>query len=215
MFRPSKRQRKDQSHPTCWLDYPTLDAVIVEASSSSSGSSAVVASPHVENLFLERFEQEMVKQCSFTASRSEETNNEFKRQLLKQRIVVGTNACTRVLQLEKSTSSLPLLVVLVTQPTAKTTCLPWVHIPIVTHQRGIPLLRLSEAASTRLSRLLRARHVSVLAFLPAKNDTSRSKCSSNTTNKSDDQNSSDAEKELHAAVDSFVDFILKKTSQQP
>ena len=184
MFRPSKRQRTQQKHAASWIDSDTLTAIPTLADGVVE---TALATPHQEDLFLERFEKELVQRQGFLLARPNDP--EWKAtNLLKSRIVVGTNACTRAM------GQSPRLVVLIQQAQA----LPWIHIPVLAKKRKIPLVLLSTKASPVLSRLLRVRNVTVLAFLPQKESAEQS----------------DEEVSAHKALDSFVDYILEKTQRK-
>jgi hypothetical protein len=178
---------------------PSLSSVIQTSS----------ASEHVEELFLERFEKEIVQKCSFTLSRpqaSEDQGGETKRLALKHRILAGTNACTRVLTEEPK----PLLIVLIS---TEKLALPWVHIPVLADRLQVPLLLLSASASNQLSRLLRARKVSVLTFLPRAEPVIVKQVSAPESEQDVADGGEAVGKNndgLHKAVDSFVEFVLKK-----
>jgi hypothetical protein len=245
MFRPTKRQRQQQN-PTCWMDCETLTVIPSPPSFQSSVVRTAIASQHLEDIFLERFQKEIVQKCFFSLSPppylEAEDNHAFNskrcRILLKQRILVGTNACTRALEAaaaagidnappkkQPSPAVLkPLLVVVVVAGDSPSlpVVTPWVHIPVLTHTLTVPLLLLSSSASPLLARLLRAKKVSVLTFLPATPDggTVPVKNDKKCTEKEEIQlehkdgvgedADDDDDRNLHKSVDSFVEFILKK-----
>ena len=201
MFRPSKRQRRQQNHPTCWLECETLTAV----PTLSSVVRTKPASAHMEELFLDRFEKEIGCHFALTRATDEEgAKKEGERKFLKQRILVGTKACTKALQASPKTNKPSLLVVLIA--TEHQYALPWVHIPVLANRQDIPLLLLSSAASKALTRMLRARSVTVMAFLP-EDATANEEIEAAAANAVDGR-------KLHKSLNSFVDFIVKKVGLQ-
>lgn len=103
MYRPPKRQRLE--HPVSWLDCESFTSVC-----SKLASVVAPCSDHVESLFLDRFEKEIVKKLGLAFPREtslddlgpEDEANKSKRkaihEITKKRVLIGTNACTRILE---------------------------------------------------------------------------------------------------------------------
>ena len=202
--RPTKRQRLE--HPTCWLDCEALTSVPSLPQGKQQQQEAIVrnnlASKHVKDLFLDRFYNEIVQRFQFTlsssaaakevlldddndtyatASDATTTRRRVQQHLLKRRIRVGTNSCTRALEAAVCNSSkasaaaaatvasaAPLLIVCAAEEHVTTTAVtPVVHIPAMAAQWDVPLLLLPGRASFELGKMLRVKKVSVMTFLPA------------------------------------------------
>lgn len=201
MFRPTKRQRLE-CPPSC-LDIETLQTVptIPSLVSPPALIRTDLASQLAKELFLERFQKEVVIpfRYSLSSQLQIDTNLEDamrRRELLKQRIPVGTNACTRVLEAasyEKGPA--PILLVVAAEGIKPPTML--LHIPVLARQLRVPLLLLpGEASAEELGKLLGIKRVAILAFLPHINIYR--------------EGTPAVEAELHSAVNSFVEFVRTK-----
>lgn len=237
MFRPSKRQRKlQEENPSCWLDcsnlcyVPTPNGVIRTRR----------ATQHLEDLFVERFVKEIIQPHWFTlGSRlhksladQQQRSPMIGRDILKQRILYGTNACTRALERriphtlgtstvtaaatptngQVSTACRKLSIgkpVLIVMAIKNDPCyvIPWLQIPVLAYSKGVPVLLLSDSASKVLSKKLQAKHVSAITFL----DCTASR-ETRMVGDTIQQNSNDPE--IHKVIDSFVSYILGKMESE-
>ena len=209
--RPTKRQRQD--HPRSLLDNESLACV---ASPYGPIRTPVVCNV-TKQIVLDRLDKEICKPFHFTLSRpknrlkndknnvamepsgqnvhasscssNEEDVSSKAVVLLRQRLKIGTNECTRAL-LRKESSS-PDLVILsrdVHPPTILA------HIPnLVAQNKKHIILLLPGRASYELGKTFGAKKVAILVFLPRPKD---------------DDN--DVNNEEHARIDSLVEFLKSK-----
>jgi ribosomal protein L7Ae-like RNA K-turn-binding protein len=226
--RPSKRQRKEQ--PPSWLENESLACV---ASPSGRIIHTKVASVKDKEVFLDRLKKEIIrpffgfqkgknkrKNVQVPAALLNHPNKDQKGQqaqklandaILKRRIVMGTNECTRAL--ENSTSGKvprPSLIVLARDIYPPTIL---AHVPVLaaSHSKSpdssVPILLLPGKASKELGDLFGTKHVSVLLFLP-KNSTAKDITMAGGDN---DDNAVDKEEELEvgasSSITSFVKFV--------
>lgn len=155
---------------------------------------------------MERFQKEIIDRFHFSMS-SQLTVDEGmtvedakrRRQLLRQRIPVGMNACTRVLEAAcAGKGPAPTLIVVAGDGLAIPTMLT--HVPVISQRLQVPLLLLpGQATSAELGRCLGLRKATILCFQPS------SGCQGYRGN-----TSIRMEAEIHAAVHSFVDFMRTK-----
>jgi hypothetical protein len=157
-----------------------------------------MASQHSKEIFLDRFQKEIVERLQFSLSSSSSSLvHSYRHDVLKQRIRIGTNTCSRVLEAAcYRNGPVPLLVVVAAEDLSPVT--PLVNIPVLTDQLKVPLLLLPGSACFELGRTLRVSKVSIIIFMPS--DTING-CSE----KLERDDSSDRQ-----MVDSFVDFVISK-----
>eukprot|EP00980_Cylindrotheca_fusiformis_P024175 scaffold11589_cov117-Cylindrotheca_fusiformis.AAC.9 len=111
-------------------------------------------------------------------------STEMAKSVWKQRIVMGTNQCSRFLEKAMNCSSAPKPLLCVC---AKDTYPPTMlaHVPVIATKLKIPLLILGGKASKELGKAFRVKQVSIVLFLP-----------------------SDKRDPMHEAVDSFCNYAL-------
>jgi ribosomal protein L7Ae-like RNA K-turn-binding protein len=198
MFRPTKRQRLE--NPPSWMDCETLASV---AAPFETPIRTPLVSQLTKEIFIERFQKEIVGRFQFSLSSQLRVDGpsslqdvKSRRTVLKQRILVGTNACTRALEAAVySKGSCPMLLVLAADLNPPTIL---AHIPVLAKQTRVPILLLPGRASIELGKALGAKKVAILCFqphVPVYQGTL-------------------VEQEVHGAVDSFVDFMLQKLHVQ-
>ncbi len=153
-----------------------------------------------KEIFMDRFQQAIVSRFQFSLSshlRGDDPSSlqdvKSRRTVLKQRILVGTNACTRALEsaVYSSKGLSPLLLVVAADLNPPTIL---AHIPVLAKQTRVPILLLPGRASQELGKILWTKKVAIMCFqphVPIYKGTS-------------------VEQEVHGAVDSFVDFVLQK-----
>lgn len=201
MYRATKRQRLE--HPTSWMDCDSIETVVAAPSISRSFVTTPLASEITKEIFFERFKKEILTRFGFSLSSqimilNDEPleNAKERRNLLKQRMQVGINSCTRALEAAVyGKAPAPLLLVLNSDvhPTAVTS-----HLPILAQQSRVPVLLLpGNSSSSELGNILGTKKIAALAFVP---------------HVSVYQESEEA-KRVHTAVDSFVDFVRGKISK--
>ena len=114
--------------------------------------------------------------------------------LVRKRLAIGINQCTRALEASKfpssSTSKAPLLVILARDLRPPTVV---AHIPLLCKQMDVPILMLPGLASIELGEVLQGKSASVLVFL-----------------EKDDKTYNKMENECHRKIDSYIQFALKK-----
>lgn len=210
----SKRQRREEPHSL--LDNESLACV-----ASYNGT---IHTPVVDNvtkeIVLDRLDKEICKRFSLTVSVPRAKRQmvmrdgkmvpaEKKRRkremdpstsLVRSRIKLGTNECTRVLEAAVGgTGPKPLLIIL-----AKNIHPPNIlaHIPHLSMKVGTPVMLLPGKASEEMGKTLGvAKRVAILVFLPRPSSLN------------DDHD--DAAREAdHARIDSFIDFIKTKIPKQ-
>lgn len=200
-----------------------------------------VASELTKEIFLDRFRKEIVSRYRFslaskqpvlpcsTGNASPLTDEEAQkiRPLLRARIAVGFNECTRLLEhscaaIDKGGGAFPTGVAspipsseLVAPPLLMVVCAEGlrpgptvlVHIPVLARRLKVPLLLLpGAAADCDLGRLLQVHRATVLALLPR----SRSPTREVAANLDDGPVTTPLEEQMHNDVDSFVNFIVCK-----
>jgi ribosomal protein L7Ae-like RNA K-turn-binding protein len=190
MQRPTKRQRIEC--PPSWMDCETISAVPY----LNSIIRTPVASQVTKEIFLERLEKEIVKRFRFSLSSAQhklhedDETSKKRRNLLRKRIQIGTNACTQALQKQQQQ---PRLVVVAGSNAPPAIVLA--HIPVLTRQQKVPLLLLP-ATAQEVGKVLGTKRVVILTFLGRQDD--------------EDATTSDDDEQVHDAVDSFVDFMRLK-----
>ena len=204
MFRPSKRQRREND-PICWMDCEDLTAV-PSPTKYPPIVRTTLASKNLHDLFLDRFEKEIVKHHGFslssivsTTTRGNENMDLPDKLLLKQRVRIGINTGTRALEAackKGEGNPVPLLVVVAAEDVSPVN-LPLVHFPVLCDQCQAPLLLLPGMASFALGRLVGANKVSVMTFMPS-------------SGVSLTDAGVQANRRLNDDLDSFVRFILSK-----
>ena len=172
---------------------------------SNSPLQSPIASQLLKEIFFDRFQKEILEPFHFSLSSQLQVDNataslnDMKqcRSILKQRILVGTNACTRALEAACAHKGTPPRLLVVASDVTPATIL--VHVMVLCHQHQIPILVLpGPATSIELGQLLGTKKVSILAFLP------HAGVYPGTT----------LQCHVHAAVDSFVDFVKSKIPKE-
>ena len=210
LARPSKRQRQD--NPRSLMDNESLACV------ASPGGP--IRTPVVDNItkeiILDRLEREICKRFHFCLSvprarrpkvmrdgkmvpverkRQKTDESDTSESLLKSRMKIGTNECTRALEAAVAgVGSAPSLILL-----AKGVHPPNIlaHIPYLAKKVGTPIMMLPGRASWEMGKKLGAKKVAILLFLPRpKTNTEAVDAKTRSTE--------------HARIDSFVDFIKSK-----
>jgi ribosomal protein L7Ae-like RNA K-turn-binding protein len=200
MLRPTKRQRLEC--PLSWMDCESLAKV----PSADGFVTTSVADDYTPNIFLERFQKEIVERLKYSLSSaspkspsrihadqnepsSEKPNTSH---AVTERIVVGVNACTKLLQdaLDRQDSSIdaPLLIVCCDVPNLLS------HIPVFAKQMKVPILLLPIACCRKLGRMIGIQRASIIVFVK------RNTCVKDSKVQAEDD-------EVHKEVDSFVDFV--------
>jgi hypothetical protein len=157
------------------------------------------------------------------------------RQLLRQRIVVGVNECTRILELASSSAVEadnprrdsrhrlipcsqhehpdgavclpPLLIVVAADGTRQSSPVTMTHIPVLADRLDIPVLLLPDPSSRKeLGSLLGIKSASIVVFLPP---SSKPPSESASVESASSRQVAQAEADL----DSFVDFLRNKVLQ--
>ena len=209
---PSKKRRKD--HPPSWLENESLACVAAPFSTEHSIRTPV-ASDLLKQVWMDRFQKEILIPFQFTLSRNksnaQEDTDSCRTNILRQRMLVGTNQCTRALEakiMSQSTDSVPILVVMardIYPPTILS------HIPVLVDQLNrrrnddhaakkisLPILLLPGRASSEMGALLGTKKVAILVFL------------SKSTTRDDDKEAAT----WHHRIDSLVTFIRDKLEQE-
>jgi ribosomal protein L7Ae-like RNA K-turn-binding protein len=159
-----------------------------------------VVSQLTKEIFLERFQKEILSRFHFSLSsqlrvESDSSVEDAKiiRAVLKRRILVGTNACTRALEASAYSQGVAPLLTVLAEDVQPPTILA--HIPVLAKQSNVPILLLADwRASFELGKLLGTRKVAILCFqsqVPVNPGTL-------------------LEQQVHGAVDSFAEFMLQK-----
>jgi ribosomal protein L7Ae-like RNA K-turn-binding protein len=157
-----------------------------------------------KEIFMDRFQKEIVSRFQFSLSsqlRGDDPTSlqdvKSRRTVLKQRILVGTNACTRALEsaVYSSKGLSPLLLIVAADLNPPTIL---AHIPVLAKQTHVPILLLPGRASFELGKALGTKKVAILCFQPHEPV----------------DEATEAEEEVHGAVDSFVEFMLQKLQAQ-
>lgn len=208
--KPSKRQRKE--YPPSWLENESLAVVASPLPGEDAIRTPVASSAADKGLFLERFQKEIINRFQFSLSVSKKeiaaslsSSNNSKRLLLKQRLKIGTNPCTRILEKAAMAVSknaddknkvdgiiIPSLIVMardIYPPTILS------HIPILAKQVKTPILLLGGQASIELGKMLGTKRVSILLFVPP--------------NRKNKEISDLLDARLHDDIDSFIQFVLR------
>jgi ribosomal protein L7Ae-like RNA K-turn-binding protein len=234
MIRSTKRQRLE--HPTSWMDCESIEVVVnapvvvgadsIETSKNHDDNSKhdrvlriPAASIHLTELFFERFQVEILKRYRYSLSSQirifEEDDEDIirtikrDRSILQQRIKIGINSCTRVLEAllrqnendtsiegTKQTAMLLVLTTDIKPPTIQA------HLPVLASQVSppVPIMLLSgSSSSSEFGKLLGTKNVSAVVFL--------------SQNRAEDDQATVREeetKQVHFAVDSFVDYVRRK-----
>jgi ribosomal protein L7Ae-like RNA K-turn-binding protein len=199
MFPPTKRQRLE--NPPSWMDCETLSSV---AAPFETPIRTPLVSQLTKEIFIERFQKEILVRFHYSLSNqmlveppSSLEDVMSQRTVLKKRILVGTNACTRALEAAVyGKGSSPLLLVLAADLNPPTIL---AHTPVLAKQTRVPILLLPGLASAELGKALGTKKVAIMCFQPHvpiyRGDL--------------------VERDVHGAVDSFVDFMLQKLQGKP
>jgi ribosomal protein L7Ae-like RNA K-turn-binding protein len=198
MSRPTKRQRLE--NPPSWMDCETLESV---AAPFETPIRTPLVSQLTKEIFMDRFQKEIVSRYQFSLSsqlRGDDPSSlqevKSRRTVLKQRILVGTNACTRALESAVFSKGLSPLLLVVAADLHPPTILA--HIPVLAKQTRVPILLLPGRASFELGKALGTKKVAILCFQPHVPV----------------HEATEAEEEVNGSVDSFVDFMLQKLNVQ-
>jgi ribosomal protein L7Ae-like RNA K-turn-binding protein len=222
-------KKKRRNPPKSFLENESLISVVGLPSGMKPGEAVTtpLVTDLVKEIFLERFTKEIVQPFSFllhtprkdsggfivvggklqkrrsrdknepTAAKSVEPTNETnssilspdkisKRQFVRKRLVIGTNQCSRVLQqAHAETREVPSLMVMARDIYPPTML---AHAPALARALNIPLLLIGGKASSELGKALGTKKTSIMLFLPS----SETACSH------------------HSAMNSFIDFVVKK-----
>ena len=187
----SRTSRKLTHGPLASLECTTLAEVTYRGQTIRTP----VASPTLQQIFLDRLWKEIIEPCQITSRKKiyGKQGNELEWNGVRKRFCVGTNVCTRALEEEvllsaRSSSKRISLVVVASDaiPVA-------VHIPLLCHAAAIPLLLLDPQSTQELSRrhFPHLRRVTCLAIVSS-------------------SSSSEEALDLDDPLDSFVSFILSK-----
>lgn len=161
-----------------------------------------IASPVVKEIFLDRFQKEIVEKFHFSPksqvthqpeSECDPTDAKITRSILKERIIVGFSQCSKLLQSDDANVERPLEFIVLSSDFEPAHFA--IHFPILARKLDVPLLLLPES-TVELGRLLRIRSAGVLAF--------RARAPTTTQGVREDS--------IHQSIDSFVQFI--KTQMQ-
>jgi ribosomal protein L7Ae-like RNA K-turn-binding protein len=200
--RPTKRQRKE--HPQSLLDNESLACV-----ASPDGSIRTPVVCHVtKEIILDRLDKEICKPFHFSLKvpradrpkiqkngkmislpRGKATGTKIEdpiKALVKSRIKIGTNECTRAL--ESKSVTMPELIILARDVHPPTIL---AHIPYLAKNTSILLL--PGRASFELGKVLGAKKVAIMVFLQRPKDTT--------------------EQQEHDRIDSIVAFLKQKIPQ--
>jgi len=196
--RPTKRQRLEQ--PPSWMDCENI--ATVASPYAEMPLQTPIASQLTKEIFLERFQKEVLEPFHFSLSSQLQVDPNTSlvdtkqcRSILKQRIIVGTNACTRVLEAACTQRGTPPRLVVLTTDTPPTIL---VHVPVLCQQHQIPMLLLGGPASLELGKVLGTKKVGIFAFSPHAGVYPGTPLQCN----------------VHSAVDSFVDFVQSKIPKE-
>jgi len=214
--RPTKRQRREQ--PRSLLDNESLACV-----ASPDGP---IRTPEVDDvtkeIVFDRLDKEICKRFGLCLSvprakrpmvmrdgkmvpaertrRKTDTVSDPSKSLLRSRIKIGTNECTRALEAavagEESAPSLIILARGVHPPNILA------HIPYLAKQVGTPIILLPGRASQEMGKTLGVKRVAILLFLPRPTNDAANAAMHSTQEKD------------HAKIDSFVDFIKSKIPER-
>lgn len=225
MTRPSKRQRRTQ--PRTLVDNESLSCI----ASPFGPIQTPLASILTKEIVLERLEKEIVHRFGLTLSvprnrqsfvtkagelvqgkrqdsfghKKRHINNDPTTALLRSRMVLGVNQCTRVLEStllrSRSTTSpasilpgTPALILLgrdLYPPNILS------HIPLMAQETNTPILLLPGNASIELGTVLGIQRAGIVLFR-------------RNANGNDELSTEDAKR--HAQIDSFIDFVKSKLS---
>jgi hypothetical protein len=193
MLRPTKRQRLE--NPPSWMDCASL-AVVPSARGYLHKTS--MSSTLTRELFFGRFKKEIVDRFQYSLGKKQplvsQVSSPFdvnqENAVLQQRVVVGINACTKVLHISQTSKRPPLLVV-VCDTTLAT------HLPIMAAASHCPIFLLPADAQIQMGQLLGIRRASTLIL--TRHDASEQQTPM-----------SPCDKDVHDAVDSFAEFVRNK-----
>mmetsp|Transcript_494 Transcript_494/g.1495 ORF Transcript_494/g.1495 Transcript_494/m.1495 type:complete len:243 (-) Transcript_494:967-1695(-) len=171
----------------------------------------VAAAPSEGDLVVARLRKEVCNRFGFSLSASLASDavagtappSSSKSSVVRTRLLVGSNACTRALESaagRRRGAPPPSLAVLardVRPPTAMS------HIPALCRDVGTPLLLLPGKASVELGRALGARSAAALIFLPRPKDYGEKKVKEGGGMSKDDRI-------CHRGIDSFVQYAKSK-----
>ena len=125
--------------------------------------------------------------------------------VVKKRLIVGVNQCTRALEAAASNRTCKPSLVLLSRDVRPPTILA--HIPILCRQMDIPAVVLPGRASVELGKAVGGRSVAVAVFLPRSTDDEEEEKTA--TSNGDGPNASQMQ-ECHRRIDSYVKFALSK-----
>jgi len=121
--------------------------------------------------------------------------------IVKRRLIAGTNQCTRALEASASSTGPRPSLVLLSRDVRPPTILA--HIPVLCKRMGIPALVLPGRASSELGKALGGKSVAVAVFLP-------STAAADAVTDGQQQLSEDDVRECHRRIDSYVKFAHSK-----
>ena len=211
----SKRQRREDPHSL--LDNESLACV----ASYSGPIRTPVVDTVTKEIVLDRLDKEICKRFQLTVSvprakrhlvmkdgrmvpaekRKRTREMDPSTSLVRSRIKLGTNECTRMLESAVGgTGPSPLLILL-----AKNIHPPNIlaHIPHLAMKIGTPVMMLPGKASEEMGKTLGVKRVAIVVFLP--------RPSSFDNNTDDDDTCREAD---HARIDSFISYIKTKIPKQ-
>jgi ribosomal protein L7Ae-like RNA K-turn-binding protein len=206
MYRPDKRKRRQ--HPT-WIDLHSTEALVNSRMNVMVDIHNHSVPEHTKNIFLERLKIEILERFQFylksQASKGYDGDEALgsaiskQRLIVKQRILIGINACTRALEVRKkscqSTSS-ALLLILGTD--IQPTCIA-AHVSSLAKQMSqpVPIFVLPGISpSKELGAVLGTKNASCILFLSRP--------------QSEGRELDDDEESVHQTVDSFIAYFRSK-----
>lgn len=204
MSRPRPHKRPRTESPTGWMECDDLTAVpnphlLGKEKGDGLLLRTPIASTVSKEVFLDRLRKEIVEPFQFSLNsqlqiRPGESVLEAKerRKLIKSRILVGISVCSKALSAKNDSSAPTFLDLLVVSSDYQPAHFA-AHLPLLAHQRQVPLLLLPEA-SNELGTLLGIRRAGVVAFTRPPADTS----------------GEEGVQDIHDAVTSFVAFIKNR-----
>ena len=125
--------------------------------------------------------------------------------VVKRRLIVGVNQCTRALEAAARNETCKPSLVLLSRDVRPPTILA--HIPILCRQMDIPAVVLPGRASVELGKAVGGRSVAVAVLLPRSTDDEKEK---KTAASDGDGPSASQIQECHRRIDSYVKFALSK-----
>ena len=126
--------------------------------------------------------------------------------VVKKRLIVGVNQCTRALEAAANNTTRKPSLVLLSRDVRPPTIVA--HIPVLCRQMDIPAVVLPGRASVELGKAVGGRSVAVAMFLPRSTATDDEEKKTMTSN--GDGPSANQIQECHRRIDSYVKFALSK-----